>query len=317
MDIRLYDPSMRQQWNDFVLASKNGTFLFLRQYMEYHSDRFADHSFIFTDDRGQVCGLLPANVRGDTLYSHGGLTFGGLVLGNATSGDAPLEMFGLLRRALSDSGVNTVVYKPVPYIYHTQPAQEDLYALFRNDATLSVRNMATVIDLSQPVTSSRLGKRAVKRAAKGGIVVDECQTVDPFWHIVVADRRERHNTTPVHTAAELNYLKSVCPDNIRFFTATGATGQVLGGAVVYVDRGVIHLQYAACTPQGKDLYATDVIYHELVFNRLTGNRWFDFGTSNEDGGRYLNVGMVHHKEEFGGRPVVYDTYAWRLRDGDR
>ena len=41
---------------------------------------------------------------------------------------------------------------------------------------------------------------------------------------------------------------------------------------------------------------------------MTSVAYFDFGTSNEDAGRFLNAGMVAHKEEFGGRSVIYDTY---------
>ena len=110
-------------------------------------------------------------------------------------------------------------------------------------------------------------KRAVKRQRRYGIKVDEVEVADSFWSIVVEDRRVRHNVRPVHTASELNYLKSLFPENIRFYTATSGD-KVLGGAVIYLDRGVIHLQYAACTPEGKDMYATDVIYHELILSLI-------------------------------------------------
>ena len=34
-------------WNVFIDLSKNGTFMLKRDYMEYHSDRFVDHSLMF------------------------------------------------------------------------------------------------------------------------------------------------------------------------------------------------------------------------------------------------------------------------------
>lgn len=303
---------MKERWDDFVGKSKNATFLLMRDYMEYHADRFPDSSYVFTDDDGKIIALLPATRKGDVLSSHGGLTYGGLVMSDRTSGADPLEMFRVLTEELSDAGVRRLVYKAIPHIYHRQGAEEDLYALFRFGARLSVRNLATVINLREPVPSSRLGKRAEKRSRKGGISVMETETATPFWDIIVEDRRVRHNTRPVHTEAELNYLKGCFPDNIRFYMAVDAAGETLGGAVIYLDRGVIHLQYAACTPRGKELYATDVIYHELIFNLLPGNSYFDFGTSNEDAGRYLNEGMVRHKEEFGGRSIAYDIYELEI-----
>ena len=69
---------MADEWNQFVRASKNGTFLFDRRFMDYHSDRFSDHSLMCYRE-GRLYALLPANEKGDTLVSHGGLTYDGLV----------------------------------------------------------------------------------------------------------------------------------------------------------------------------------------------------------------------------------------------
>ncbi|MCM1505499.1 MAG: GNAT family N-acetyltransferase, partial [Muribaculum sp.] len=304
MKVRRYTPADKQAWDRFVENSKNGTFLLMRDYMEYHADRFPDNSYMFFDDDDKLVALLPATLRENLLSSHAGLTYGGVIMSDKTSGCDLLEIFDVLKNEMAKDGICKLVYKAIPHIYHRQSAEEDLYALFRNSAKLSVRNLSTVINLRTPIPSSRLGKRAEKRKRKYNICVREVETSDPFWDIVIEDRRVRHNTRPVHTAAELNYLKSKFPENILFYVACDEQDEVLGGAVIYLDRGVIHLQYAACTQRGKDLYATDVIYHELIFKVLSGNDYFDFGISNEDAGRYLNEGMVRHKEEFGGRSIV-------------
>ena len=38
--------------------------------------------------------------------------------------------------------------------------------------------------------------------------------------------------------------------------------------------------------------------------------WLDFGISTEDGGKYLNEGLISQKEGFGGRTNVYEM--WKL-----
>jgi predicted N-acyltransferase len=141
--------------------------------------------------------------------------------------------------------------------------------------------------------------------------VRQTQSADEFFQIIVDDRRVRHNTTPVHTAAEMQLLRDRFPDEILFYVAE-ADGEVLAGAVIYKVGDVLHLQYAAATDAGKERYAVDVIYNRLIFDELKGAKWFDFGTSNENGGLYLNEGMVRHKEEFGGRSIVYDQYLLTL-----
>ena len=66
-------------WNDFVSKSKNGTFLFHRDFIEYHSDKFDDFSLLVFFKQ-ELVALLPANQVNNTIFSHQGLTYGGLIL---------------------------------------------------------------------------------------------------------------------------------------------------------------------------------------------------------------------------------------------
>lgn len=305
-----YSHEMARRWDAFVKASKNGTFLFYRGYMDYHADRFKDNSLIITDDNGEWETILPANIDSDGwLVSHGGLTYGGFVMTPRTKAQDPLVWFDALRRYARHNGIKGIKYRPTPYIYHTMPADEDLYALFRNGAQIDICNLATVVVLPDTI-SSRLGKRALKRSRKFDISVEETSSVADFWQIIVDDRRRRHNTTPVHNLAEMELLHSRFPEDIRLFIARQGE-RIVAGAVVYVmaDSGVLHLQYAASTEEAKDTYAVDAIYNRLVFDIFPGYRYFDFGISNERQGQYLNTNMTAHKEEFGGRSVVYQSYS--------
>lgn len=310
MHLLKYTPSMKSEWDKFVRSSKNGTFLFCRDYMEYHSDRFTDHSYIFTDDAGKISALFPASLHGREVRSHGGLTYGGLVMSDRTSAagpDSPLEMLPALINEFSRQGIKKLIYKPVPHIYHRQPAEEDLYAIFRQKGRLAIRNIASAISLTDPLKSSRLGKRALKRQKAAGITVRPTDNAADFWQIIVDDRRVRHNVTPVHNLAEIQLLHDRFPSDILFFIAC-QNNEVLAGAVIYMANGVMHLQYAAASDKGKELYAVDVIYHHLIFNIFPESRYFDFGISNENNGLYLNEGMIRHKEEFGARSIAYDCY---------
>ena len=56
-----YTQNKQTEWDDFVKVSKNGTFLFLRAYMDYHSDRFQDHSLMFYNEKNRLIAVLPAN----------------------------------------------------------------------------------------------------------------------------------------------------------------------------------------------------------------------------------------------------------------
>ena len=68
------------------------------------------------------------------------------------------------------------------------------------------------------------------------------------------------------------------------------------------------MQYIASGEEGRTYGALDLLFRHLVSERYKQFEYVDFGTSNEDGGRYLNEGLIFQKEGFGGRAVCYDTY---------
>src|SRR5690606_16173620 len=87
-----YTPSFYNEWNDFIKNSKNGTFLFHRDFMDYHNDRFEDHSLLVFKNEKLVA-VLPANKKEGDLHSHQGLTYGGLILTEAVKLNQVVEIF--------------------------------------------------------------------------------------------------------------------------------------------------------------------------------------------------------------------------------
>ena len=128
LEIIRYTTAQADEWNRFVAQSKNGTFLLDRRYMDYHADRFHDYSLMIFR-RGKLYALLPGNITDDTFYSHQGLTYGGLLMGDNVTAAEVLQLFKMLNDYLRGLGVKKVIYKPTPWIYHRQPSEEDLYAI--------------------------------------------------------------------------------------------------------------------------------------------------------------------------------------------
>lgn len=92
LHVELYTAAMKEEWDAFVDSSRNATFLLRRDYMDYHSDRFTDCSLIVRHGDKPVA-LLPASRHGSEARSHGGLTYGGLVLPPTSRGQGPLYWF--------------------------------------------------------------------------------------------------------------------------------------------------------------------------------------------------------------------------------
>lgn len=311
MEIRRYRREDKELWNSFVNKARNATFLFDRNYMDYHADRFDDNSFMFYH-KGKLKAVLPANVAGDTLYSHQGLTYGGLLLDKKATVEDVLECFDSLNSWLRENGISKVVYKALPWIYQQYPSEEDLYALtWKCKAQLISRNIASTIVIDNKLKFAESRKSGIRKALSLNIEVGESNDVDDFWHVLEDNLGNRYNAKPVHTSSEMKLLMSRFPNNIRLYVAK-MNGEIVGGTLIYVTPQVVHTQYISASVEGKKHGALDLLF-DYIINKVYANcRYFDFGKSTEQGGAYLNEPLIFQKEGFGGRGVCYDWYQWKL-----
>jgi hypothetical protein len=310
MRLEPYSESHKALWDGFVRKSKNGTFLFQRDYMDYHRDRFLDHSFLIWDGE-QLLAILPANRVDNTLVSHGGLTYGGFVVSPDLKLTTMAEFFPSFLKELPARGLTNLTYKTIPHIYHSAPAEEDRYCLFRNGATCYRTDVLTVIDYRQRLPLQDRRVRSVARAKKLGIAVRQTDDYAQFWEILAANLKSRYDLQPVHTCEEICLLASRFPDEIRLFGAyRGQTMQA--GVVIYLTTNVCHVQYNAATPEGKEASAQDLLMDYLIEHHSRSSRYFDFGVSTEKEGHHLSGGLVEYKEGFGARTVVHDFFQLSL-----
>lgn len=311
MEIRRYRREDKELWNSFVSKARNATFLFDRNYMDYHADRFDDNSFMFYH-KGKLKAVLPANVAGDTLYSHQGLTYGGLLLDKKATVEDVLECFDSLNSWLRENGISKVVYKALPWIYQRYPSEEDLYALtWKCKAQLISRDISSSIVINNKLKFAESRKSGIRKALSLNIEVGESNDVDGFWHVLEVNLGNRYNAKPVHTSSEMKLLMSRFPNNIKLYVAK-MNGEIVGGTLIYVTPQVVHTQYISASVEGKKHGALDLLF-DYIINKVYANcRYFDFGKSTEQGGAYLNEPLIFQKEGFGGRGVCYDWYQWEL-----
>lgn len=301
-----YSSEHFEKWNELISRSKNGTFLLNRNFMDYHSDRFKDFSLmIYRNDKLEA--VFPANIAEDTVYSHQGLTYGGMVYTSKVSATDMLEIFEALKSFYQESGVKKLIYKSIPYIYDVYPSQEDLYALFVNKAKQIGCNISSTIDSKNFIGFSELRKRGLKKALKNGLKISETPSFSKFWTVLEHNLMERYGVKPVHSLEEILLLKERFPANIFVHTIESET-ETLAGVVMFVSDNVAHVQYISATEEGKKLGALDMLFHELITQVYKSYSYFDFGQSTEQNGNYLNEALIFQKEGFGGRGVAYNVY---------
>jgi hypothetical protein len=306
--VEQYTRDRRHEWNVFLDGAKNSTFLFHRDYMDYHADRFDDHSLMIYED-GKLQALLPANLRNDgVLVSHGGLTYGGFVFRRNVHLVSALKLVRFALAYLQGEGIFLLKYKALPSFYRTTPSEEVDYALFLLGARLYRRDATLTIDLHNMRPFAKGRKYEISKARRAGIVVEETRDFGAFWsEALVPNLMEQHGLVPVHTVKEISLLASRFPYNIRQFCAY-SDGALAAGVTMYETEDVAHSQYIGLNDAARRTGALSFLMAHLILEVYTDKRYFDIGVSTEKGGRWLNAGLVAWKEGLRGTCFCHDFY---------
>lgn len=307
--VEKYSQDQSGAWNKFVKYSKNGIFMFERNFMDYHSDRFNDNSLMFYKDE-ELFAVLPASRHNNELRSHGGLTYGGFIINEKMKQHHMNDCFLALKCYLSEYNISKLIYKVIPHIYHKQPAEEDLYALYVNDAKLLKIEPSTTVFLREKLKMPKGRKAQVARAKREGCLIKESKDFETFIKLENSVLREHHNTKAVHTAQELALLKSRFDSKIQLWVVEYQS-EVIAGTLLFVYDNVVHTQYMAANDIAREIGALDYLIKTLMDNFSETKTYFDFGISSENNGKLLNEGLVSQKEGFGGRTLIYQT--WEIK----
>lgn len=300
-----YNSEYFQRWNDLITASKNATFLLHRNFMDYHADRFDDNSLLFFKDE-KLLAALPANLSSNILYSHQGLSYGGLVLSREIKVQDVLEIFESLKEYCIANSISKLVYKCIPHIYHKYPSDEDLYALFRNNAKLIRRDAAFIIDLSDPEPCNNLRKRSLKKALKNGLTCSSSKNYDEYHQLLSEVLDNNHKTKPVHSAAEMKLLAENFSQNIELICSY-KDQKIVSGTWLFLEENVVHTQYIASSQEGRQNGGFELVI-DFIQQKYRDKKYLSFGIATENNGQSINAGLVQQKESFGARAICHDFY---------
>lgn len=305
--VKTYNSDDFRLWNDFIHRAKNATFLFYRDFMEYHSDRFQDYSLLIFDEE-KLVSVLPANRVEDAVFSHQGLTYGGFVFGEKIKLSQVLEVVKEVLIFLNKSNVKALKLKPIPSIYNSFFSEEIEYAMFLTDAKLIRRDCLSVLDLSKEYSISKTRKENINRGKKNSLQIVEQPNFKLFWEeILIPNLDKKHSAKPVHSVEEIERLYQYFPNNIRHFNVY-YNDKIVAGTTVFVTEYVAHPQYISGNFLKNELGSIDYLYYHLITEVFKDKYFFDFGPSHENDGKQINKGLLFWKESFGAKTTIQNWY---------
>ncbi len=276
--------------------------------MDYHSDRFEDFSLLaYKDD--ELLTVLPANRKGDTVYSHQGLTYGSFVLQDSATLFYAFEAFKAMLQYLHDAGIAELDIRVIPTFYNLMPADELEYFLFKANARLLKRDVLMVIDYAHKLRFRKNRREGINKAVRNGLEVRIDDNFEGFWNeILIPNLSRKHGIAPVHTLEEIQLLASRFPDNI-FQVNAYKDDQIVAGTTVFLTKTTIHPQYVSGNTDKNFFGSLDLVYDHIINKFWDDRRYFDFNISSEENGRVLNKGLIFWKETCGARTFTADNYV--------
>ncbi|WP_299220097.1 GNAT family N-acetyltransferase [uncultured Aquimarina sp.] len=305
--IKRYHKDDYSLWNSFIDNSKNGTFLFHRDFMEYHSDRFQDFSLLIYD-QSKLVAIFPSNIREKEVHSHQGLTYGGLILATSIGGEKVRNILSDIINFLRSNKIDCLYIKSIPVFYHKKPSNEFIFFFSEYGVECYRRDLNLAIDYSLPSTIHKSKLKHYEKRRGIGFEIAEVDDFSGFWNEVLIPRlEEKHSTKPVHSLEEIHVLKDKFPESIKQFVIS-LDNEVLAGITIFKTKEVIKSQYGAVTDQGEKHRALDFLFISLINRyREEGYRFFDMGTVTEN-----NFGLLKQKEELGCEIYTQDFYRLGL-----
>lgn len=312
VEIRKYSEAFRTDWDRLVEESINGTFLHKRDFMEYHGARFADYS-VLALAAGKLVAVLPAETENGKVSSHRGLSYGGWVFGlgidSETVRAVVLEGFNFLK----EGGFESLYIRSIPAFYFTEhfSAVQAIYRQF--GIKTASKTFQTIVP---PFTWKDKGRRwGLHKAQRAGLELShDARFLPEYWEKVLSPNLwKRHQAKPVHSMSDISYLMDRFPGEIKLYTVL-MEGEVVAGVLVFCTKRVIHTQYIANGPKGREFMALDRLMHHLLFDVFANIPFFSLGISNEPQTGEINQGLYAWKRSLGAIDFEEWDYEFRLQE---
>jgi len=316
--LKKYDQTHEEEWNNFVAASRNGTFMQQRTFLNYHPPgRFVDCSLLVYNSHGKLIAVIPAAEKTagqkKVFSSYPGASHGGIIVDQKFGTSEALALVPLLTEHCRANNFNAIEIKTVPRIYHCWPSDEIDFALRYYGFSPGSTELATALPLKELTKASdhlvQSTQRNIRKAQKLGVTIEESKDFATFWDILTGNLKRKHHTQPTHTLAEILDLTIRYPRSIKLFAAF-LQGEMVSGAVVFLlNSRVMNCFYIANNDQYQHLRSLELLFYELINWGMEKNyAYLDWGISTENQGLRVNQGLFDFKEKFGGRGVLRERY---------
>ena len=319
MEIVEYSEEWKEQWDQFVLESSNGTMFHMQKFFDYHTPgKFKFDHLIFLENN-KIAALLPGSlIDGKIFESPIGASYGSIVIGDITF----LKTQEIVRTLINygkQKGWKEFILTAAPMIYETFPNHNLDFAMLWQGFNFDLHYISSAIKLDpnrdiierfRPTI-----RRNIRKSFKEGIRVEINEKYDEFYPILL-ENKARHNVKPTHSYEDLMKLKELMPDRLRLFMVYLDEKPIAGSLMFYANKNVAICFYNMLLYEYAQYKPIQRVMFEVVKDATeSGYNYVDIGVSQDTSAvnpMTPSESLIDFKEKFDAKSIMRNTLRIEL-----
>ena len=323
ISVHKYDNSCRDEWQEFLKHTNNGTMFHDLNFLDYHPvGKFNFYHLMFR--RGdELIGILPGGVKdiGRVFWSPVGASYGSIATKDIRF-ETALEIVDAMLDYFDRENFKDIYLIPPPLVYSINLSQHIEYAMLYRKFDFELHYISHAIDLKHGDDFlAQFDKTARKNIHKilreGKLEVRESDDYDTFYQILL-NNKAKHNAVPTHSLEDIHRLLELVPDNLKLLMVYYDGKPIAGSLLFLCNSKVVLCFYTMLLYEYEELKPVYLVNYEITrWATEKGYEWVDIGVSQDtqaDDPMTPSMNLINFKERFNARGILRSTYHYKLRD---
>lgn len=318
IEIVPYSEKWKEEWDQFVLKSNNGTMFHMQKFFDYHTPGKFNFNHLMFIEKGRIAALLPGARINDSFESPIGASYGSIVTEDLKFSRA-MDLVNCLIDYAKKEGIKEIELTSAPRVYERYQNENLDFALLWSGFKYKLHYISSAIklDKERDIISRFQAtiRRNIRKTFKEDVRVEINERYDEFYPILI-ENKSRHNVKPTHSYEDLLRLKELLPDRLKLFMVY-VDEKPIGGSVMFYPNEIVGLCFYNMLLYDYEKYKPiqRVMYEVVKDATEAGYQYIDIGVSQDTSAENPMtpaMSLIEFKEKFDAKTVMRNTFHIKL-----
>lgn len=319
--IHRYEEKYRDEWENFVDESNNGTMFHKMAFLDYHSPGKFQFDHLMFRRGDELMAVLPGGLKNENtvFWSPVGASYGSIVTKDLAFTDS-LEIVDAFIDYCKEINLTDAYLIPPPIIYSDNISQHLEYAMLYRKCDFELHYISHAIDLkfglNTPKYYDKTARKTVNKILRENkITIRESDDYETFNKILLINKA-KHNAKPTHSLEDMIRIAKLMPQNVRLNMVYHEDTPIAGSWLFFANKNVVLCFYNMLLYEYEHLKPVYLINHETVVSAVEeGYKWVDIGVSQDTSAAdpmTPSTNLIYFKERFFARGILRSTFHFNL-----